>query len=212
MARINKGILGPISGKVGSVVGGTWKGIDYVRSKQGSRSGPPSPAQLEQQEKFKLVTRFISSLGGLLMFTFKNYAHEMTGANSAMSYTIKNAVVGNYPNYELDYSRVLVSRGDLPNVGNPLATAEAGSKVKFVWTNNAGVGKAMLTDKMIVLVYCPEMNLCIYTTGSTTRSTTQQELDVATFSGKVVHTYVGVTSENGKDIASSFYTGQLTIS
>ena len=32
MATIKKGILGGVSGKVGNVVGGNWKGVDYLRS------------------------------------------------------------------------------------------------------------------------------------------------------------------------------------
>jgi hypothetical protein len=31
MGIIKQGILGGFSGKVGNVVGGTWKGIDYMR-------------------------------------------------------------------------------------------------------------------------------------------------------------------------------------
>jgi len=33
MAKIEHGILGGFSGKVGTVIGGTWKGIDFMRSK-----------------------------------------------------------------------------------------------------------------------------------------------------------------------------------
>jgi len=33
MGIINKGILGPVSGTVGTVIGGSWKGISYIRSK-----------------------------------------------------------------------------------------------------------------------------------------------------------------------------------
>ena len=31
MAKIKYGILGPLSGKLGSLIGGSWKGIPYVR-------------------------------------------------------------------------------------------------------------------------------------------------------------------------------------
>ena len=33
MGKINLGILGSFSGKVGNVVGGKWKGISYMRAK-----------------------------------------------------------------------------------------------------------------------------------------------------------------------------------
>ena len=44
MGTINKGILGGFSGKVGNVVGGTWKGIDYMRSKSNHRKFTATPA------------------------------------------------------------------------------------------------------------------------------------------------------------------------
>lgn len=47
MAIINKGILGPVSGTVGTVIGGSWKGISYIRSQSTSRRTNFSQAQLE---------------------------------------------------------------------------------------------------------------------------------------------------------------------
>jgi hypothetical protein len=41
MASFQKGILGGFSGKVGTVVGGNWKGIDYMRSKGGNKNKTP---------------------------------------------------------------------------------------------------------------------------------------------------------------------------
>jgi hypothetical protein len=40
MGKINQGILGGFSGKVGSVVGGSWKGISYMRGKAVSTKNP----------------------------------------------------------------------------------------------------------------------------------------------------------------------------
>ena len=33
MGKIAQGILGGLSGKGGNVIGGSWKGIDYIRTK-----------------------------------------------------------------------------------------------------------------------------------------------------------------------------------
>jgi len=40
MGKINQGILGGFSGKVGNVIGGNWKGIDYMRVKPASVANP----------------------------------------------------------------------------------------------------------------------------------------------------------------------------
>lgn len=55
MGTINQGITGGFSGKVGTVVGGNWNGIDYMRSKESGRSDAKSNAQLNQRAKFLTV-------------------------------------------------------------------------------------------------------------------------------------------------------------
>jgi len=212
MGTISKGILGGFSGKVGNVVGGNWKGIDYMRSKSNRTNFNFSQAQLEQQLKFGVSIRFVQSMSGLLSISFRNYAIKQTGINSALSYTLKNAVTGTYPVYSIDFPSVLVSRGDLPNVLAPAVTMGAGSLLTFSWTDNSGVGIAEASDKAVLVAYCPQMNQSIYTTGSALRSALTDTLNLGTFSGLLVETYIGFVSENGRNIARSIYTGPVTVS
>lgn len=212
MGTINKGILGGFSGKVGTVVGGNWKGIDYMRSKGNNRNLAPSQAQLAQQLKFALCIRFVTSMSGLLQVSFHNYAVKKTGINSALSYILKNAITGLYPAFSIVYGDVLVSRGDLPNVLGPSITMGAGSLLTYSWTDNSGVGIAKPTDKAILAAYCPSLNQCIYTTGSAQRSALTDTLNLASFTGLAIETYIGFISEDGLNIASSIYTGPVTVS
>lgn len=211
MGTISKGILGGFSGTVGTVIGGSWKGIDYMRSMPARRSNTLSQGQADQHKKFALAIKFVQTIAGLVMISFRNFAVKMTGTNSAVAYTLKNAIVGASPDFAIDYSLVLVSRGDLPNALNPAAAAIAGNKVKFTWENNAGVGKAKATDKALLVIHCPAINMSVYTTGSADRSAQTETLSAGTFAGQEVHTYVGFISEDGKEVASSTYAGVLTI-
>ena len=163
MGSIAKGILGGFSGKVGTVIGGTWKGIDFMRSRPSRTNRPATAKQLVQHAKFSLATKFVATMNKLLMVTFNNYAIEMTGTNSALSYLLKNAITGVYPNLAIDYASVLVSRGDLPNATNPIAAAAGGGIIKFTWTANVGVGIAKDTDKAVMVVYCNELKTSLYT-------------------------------------------------
>lgn len=212
MGTINKGILGGFSGKVGSVVGGSWKGIDYMRSKSSRRNFKPTQLQLEQQLKFTLAIRFVQTFSGLVEVSFGNFAVRKTGFNSAVSYTLKNAITGTYPVYSIQYADVLVSRGDLPNVLAPTVTAAGGSIVNWNWTDNSGVGIARATDRAILVVYCPAFNQCVYTTGSANRSVRTDSLDLGSFSGQDVHTWIGFISDDGQNVASSLYTGMVRVS
>lgn len=211
MAIMNKGILGPVSGTVGTVIGGTWKGISYIRSQSSSRRTSFSQAQLEQQAKFALVMKFLQPMTPLLAVSFRDYAVEMTGFNNAMRYTLKNAITGVYPAFSIDYSLALVSRGDLPNALNPLASSTVAGTVSFQWQDNSGVGKAQPADASVLVVYCPTRSQCIFTTAGASRSTGADVLPVSAFSGLVVETYLAFLSVDGKNIASSIYTGSLTV-
>lgn len=212
MGTISKGILGGFSGKVGNVIGGTWKGIDYMRSKSSRRNFKPTQPQLEQQLKFALGVRFVQTFGGLTEISFGNFAVRKSGFNSAVSYTLKNAITGTYPVYSIQYADALVSRGDLPNVLAPAITVGAAGMVTWSWANNSGVGIARPTDKALLAAYCPAFNQCIYTTGSASRSTLTDSLNLAAFSGQDVHCWIGFISEDGQNVASSLYMGMHRVS
>ncbi|QEC65989.1 hypothetical protein FRZ67_01205 [Panacibacter ginsenosidivorans] len=211
MGTINKGILGGFSGTVGTVIGGSWKGIDYMRSQPSRKSGTTSQPQLEQQAKFSLIVKFLQSMTGLVMVTFHNYAVKMTGFNSALSYNIKNVITGTYPSYAIDYTKVLVSRGDLPNAGGPAAVAGTAGNINFTWTDNSGMGKAAATDNAVLVAYSSTMNLTIYDLEAATRNAAAATLNAATFSGETVEVYIGFMSEDGREVASSIYLGQVTV-
>jgi hypothetical protein len=211
MGRISKGILGGFSGTVGTVIGGSWKGINYMRSQPARRTRRSTEAQLQQQAKFATSMKFVQSLSGLFMISFRNYAVRMTGTNNAQAYTLKHAITGTYPNYVVDYSMALISRGDLPNAGSPAVGAAAGGAVNFTWTDNSGVGRAQPTDKAILVVYSPTYQQGIYTTGSAPRSDQAETIDAGIFTGQVVETYIGFISEDGREIAQSWYCGPVTV-
>jgi hypothetical protein len=211
MGTISAGILGGFSGKVGAVIGGSWKGIEYIRSKPGRRRFPPSEGQLAQQEKFALVIRFLQPMAGLLRISFQNFAIRMTGINNAFAYNIQNAVTGTYPSFSIDYSLALVSRGDLPNALSPAVTAGAGNVLTFSWADNTGAGIAKATDQAILVAYCPELKQSVYTTAGGTRSSLAANLDASQFAGQTVQTWIGFISENGQKVATSIFTGEVII-
>lgn len=212
MGTISKKILGGFSGKVGNVVGGSWKGIDYMRSVGARRSTTITQRQKEQQMKFGLIAKFQQPLTKLLARSFRSFAVKMTGANSAMSYNLRNAITGVYPAFAIDYSLVLISRGDMPNALNPKATAAAAGMVNFTWGNNAGSGRAKDNDRSILVAYCADMQQCIYTDAGPDRSAGAGSLDLSMFAGKQVQTWVGFLSDDGRETATSVFTGQLLVS
>lgn len=210
MGKIEQGILGGFSGKVGNVIGSSWRGIDYMRSRSRRRKSSNTPQQLAQRARFTVGFRFIESMKDLINLGYKDYAYKMTPSNSALAYLLKNAITGVDPDFKVDYSLAKISRGNLPNVLAPAAEAGTDNTVLFNWSNNSGIGKAKAGDKAILVAYCEALNHTLYVMEGE-RSAQNGVLPVAMFTGQVVHTWISFLSVDGKDVATSIYTGRLTI-
>ena len=211
MGKISQGVLGGFSGKVGNVVGGTWKGIDYMRIKPANVSNPRTAGQLDQRSKFSTTLKFLQSMTDFLRVGFKLYANKMTQFNAAMSYNLNNAITGSSPNFTIDYANALVSRGGLVGAANA-AVSSSGGLVEFTWDDNTGSGNAQATDKALLVVYNPAKDESIYDSAGAVRSATSQNLGMpASYVGDDVEAFIGFLSEDGKEVANSVYIGSVTV-
>lgn len=213
MGKYNLGILSAFSGKVGTIVGSSWRGIRYMRSLSAKRGNAnASEKLLEQQAKFSLITDFLKPVKALLEIGFKNYAVGKTGYNSAHSYNLKNALAGTMPNLEIDFSMVLVSRGDLPLTTAISAASATAGRLDLTWTDNTGKGKAKAGDQLMLVVFCPALAEASYSVADATRSEgSLQYILPADFSRENAEVYVGWLSEDGKDVSNSKYLGRIAI-
>jgi hypothetical protein len=212
MGKIEQGILGGFSGKVGAVVGSSWKGINYMRGKSSARRQDPTFKQEEQRARFQLMVGFIRKVSIFANLGFKRLAIHMTPINAALSYNLKNGITGTYPAYAIAYNMILVSRGDLPNAEN-IEVAAATTALTFTWQDNTGMGKAKPTDLCLVMAYCPALDaaICSSLIANVTREDQQLVLQVPQFAGETVQTYLSFFSADGKEVADSFYAGAVVM-
>jgi hypothetical protein len=211
MGTIKQGILGGFSGKVGTVVGGSWKGISYMRSLAQNVKNPRTDAQMTQRSKFALTLAFLKPITNYVRVGFKPYATKQTAFNAAMSYIVANAISGEYPNHTLDFAKVLVSRGSLFPVENASAEADAG-KITISWTDNSGISDALPTDVAMPLVFNPLKVEAVFSTSAAARADGMAEINLpADWAGDNVEVYLGFVSADGKAIANSIYLGEKTL-
>lgn len=212
MSTFNQGILGPLSGKVGTVIGGSWNGINYMRGLPTSYTNPRTQAQLNQRAKFTTTINFLRPLASFLRVGFKNAAVKMSGFNAAMSYTIRNAIKGIYPAYEIDYNKVLVSRGPLPGALNPVAASTVTGKVDFTWDNNSFDAGASDDDKVLLVIYSPLRHKAVTLVDGATRIAGSQTVTLPeTFSGEQVHCYLGFQDASQSFISDGAYVGTVSV-
>ncbi|WP_229707698.1 DUF6266 family protein, partial [Sphingobacterium alkalisoli] len=98
MARFLKGINGAYSGKVGNVIGSSWRNVDYVRSLSKRSNKPASADQLAQRAKFALGVSFLSPIKDLLNLGYSDALQgRSTGYNKALQHLLANGIMGDYP-------------------------------------------------------------------------------------------------------------------
>jgi hypothetical protein len=212
MAIIPNGITGPFVGKVGPVVGYVSRGKAIMRGRPNlSKSRKPSILQLQQHAKFSLMNRFLAPIIPFLNETKKTIDIDLTGYNKAFSYNVKNAIAGAYPDLIINYSMVLLSRGDLPNVKSSRAESQSSGQITFRWTDNSGTGLALANDKSFIAVFCKELNNWIYGLDLRERSAGSCLFDVGKFSGRLVQVYIGFLSANGNEVSDSLYVGAVQV-
>lgn len=169
MARINQGISGGFSGKVGTVTGGNWNGIDYMRSNESVRKNSNSTAQFNQRARLTTVVQFLRPLKQFLRIGFKNHASKLSAFNAATSYNMEHALAGTFPDYCIDYSRVRISQGMLPGALNPSAVAGPSGEIRFTWENNSSAIDAMADDRAAIVIYNPARQSVLSFMGGSTR-------------------------------------------
>jgi hypothetical protein len=212
MGTIKQGILGGFSGKVGTVIGASWKGINYMRSIPQHVKNPRTEGQVSQRSKFALALNFLKPVTGFLRTGWKLYAHRQSPFNAAMSYTLANAITGTYPDYAIDPSKVLVSRGGLAPAANAVATPTGAGTITFDWEDNSGVGNAKQTDKALIAVINSTKSEAVYdTVGAERMEVTQDIIVPADWVGEDVETFLGFISEDHKEVANSMYLGTITV-
>ena len=214
MGKLNLGILGGFSGAVGTVIGSSnRKGEDIIRAKTKKARSVSSENQLQQQTKFGLVTGFMQPLNFLLKNSFKAMAgNSMTPYNYACQYALKNALAGESPDFELDYSKLLISQGSLAREAVASAQKQE-NKISFSWDDISENGLCNPKDKAVMVVYNVDKAEISYSDGAVTRgSKTGTVAFPYAETGDNLLFYLYFRSENDPTIVStSQYLGSLTV-
>ena len=128
MAKFYSSTFGAISGKHGSAVAVTRKdGTTYIRIYT-KPSNPRTDKQQAHRAKFALSSKALVPFNPI----FKETIGITNGISAARSYAFKNAIVGEYPNFSVDYESLMFSFGPLEKLHNASATCN-GDVVTINW-------------------------------------------------------------------------------
>ena len=135
-----------------------------------------------------------------------------SGFSSLLNHNIRHALKRFASDYKIDFSQLIVSRGDLPNAPGISVSSPKDGRLVFRWTDNSGIGKARASDLVFIAVFNRESKRWIYVVDTARRSAQHCKLDVSSFRFKKVQTYFGLISEYGTRISTSVYVGEVHVS
>jgi hypothetical protein len=217
MSKYGKGILGPFSGLVGTVVGATFRGEDVMRSKPKKSSKVPGQGQLDQRMIFALIIGFLKPLAVLIRYAFKSKKKTLSEMNAAVQYNLINAVSGTSPLFTVNYPMVRLSNGILPGLADPKIVAVASGRVTITWNaiNDESIDPDELatrnTDTLRMVTYCPATKM-YYTAGYNilrSAGTFNAKLPNAD-EGDLVHVWAIFISADNRNSSTSQYLGAIT--
>lgn len=211
MAKFINGANGTFSGKVGSVIGASWRGIHYLRGLAKKSKVPPTEAQVAQRLRFGLVTKFLSPLQGIISVGFRN-VRRLTAAQFSMAVkrNIEQAVIGAAPDFGLDYPAVVLSEGGLFIPLSSSLEVAAGS-ITLTWDPAPNQFGGASNDVAYVVVHNVERQLFITTDTPALREDGTAVVDVpAPFVGQTGHVWMFLASQDGKKVSKTVYLGEIT--
>ena len=150
MGKIKKGILGGFSGKTGTVVGGSWKGIEYMRSLATSVANPKTAAQVTVRSNFKTIASIMAKANPITKLSNWSNAKKQSAFNAAVRINYDSAIV----NDEIDLERLSFgefSRVGLTNLHAAFENDETNFSLDLTWVNDAD-GSVSFADDMVVVV------------------------------------------------------------
>jgi len=169
MGKFYNGVLGTMTGKVGGVVGRTWKGINTVAAYQPNVSNPRTNLQVAQRAKMAAITLFASQINtSIIKPLWDRFAKEMSGYNAFIQSNI--AAVSNLG--VIDLSKLEISKGKM--VAPVILDADYdGTNWTIEWDPDIADSYSMPTDKAYILITSGDAKKVTISAGIVQRSEEQ---------------------------------------
>lgn len=209
MAIAENGPGGHHRGRLGNIVYYMLNGKNVSRE-IGISTKPFTEAQLKQHLLTKMRSQMFRDLLDFINtgFSLEAIQHLDNAFNRAVKNN-RNIITGTYPNLEIAYDQVLLSKGALKPVQNWKVT-ENRAGLQYNWDTDSQMAWPDATDQVMLLAYFPEQKKVFYTLFGNTRLSGNDFLEIPpSLQGKHMETYMSVISADRKQLSDSIYTGSF---
>lgn len=209
MGKIYQGILGPFSGKVGTVVGSIRKGQGYMRGLAASKKDARTESQLAQRAKFAITQKLLKGITPYLRVGYRGNTDTATPYNVATSKNVKLCIAGKYPSLGFDPSKLVLSEGSLEGV-EIYAASIKNNVATFTWTDNSDEQSANMNDFAMPMVYNFSKCKAIYSLEKASRVDGNTTLDIpASWKNDKLSCYIAFAAVETNAVSDTIYIGDV---
>ncbi|CAM4287437.1 hypothetical protein SAMN06265348_109148 [Pedobacter westerhofensis] len=212
MAKANMDAWDGFIGRVGDTVTYIRMG-KLVKRKIGISSKPATKDQRKSRQKIKITNEFISPVKEFIHVGMKpeGLAQKKTANDLMLSHTLLNAIKGEYPNQEIDYTKVQFTKGKMQKTtGLQVSLNEDG--LEFSWDTDLVKNQFRHDDQLMVLVYLPKLKSAEFETHATRRSAGKYQFSmIRDEDPTLMEIYVSFMSTDQKRVTDSEYLGQMIL-
>jgi hypothetical protein len=213
MAKANMGAWDGFIGRVGDSVIYIRMG-KVVKRRIGKSNKPATKAQLKYRQKVKIANEFISPVKGFIHYGMKleGKAQKKTPNDLMLAHALsKDVITGEYPNQQIDFTVVQFSKGDMKDTPG-LKVTQNENGLEFTWNTDLIPDHFRRDDKLMVLVYFPELKSADFDTHAVRRSEGKFHFPVTkNETPAVMEIYASFMSVDEKRFSNSKYLGQFIL-
>lgn len=209
MGKLVGGPFGMLHGRVGNLVAYVLKGQNVMRQ-IGRSEKPLTLARKANCEKMTVVNRFLQPALAFIQvgFRFEAAGTNRNAYNGAVSYNKMNALQGEYPNISMDYSKVLVSKGNLA-VAKQAQIERTEEGLVFTW-DTSDIPIEQKNDRAMLLVSFPELGEVGYHPSGSKRSEGKDLLPIDwNCKDARMEAYISFVNPEGTKVSDSVYVGSI---
>jgi hypothetical protein len=158
MASFKDSFFSKLSGKIGPITTYMLNGKQVVR-KNTKPHDPKTPKQLAHRMKFALVNKGLSPLNRSIKLGHRgdtNVYRLLVGT------AYKEAILGEYPNYKLDYSKLVIANGNLQPPSNIKLEMDVETNSALFWWDKQNLDSlkpSRNSDQLNIVVFNVKHNV-----------------------------------------------------
>jgi len=168
---------------------------------------PVTEAQAKQQLRFRTAIAFTKTLAQFTAIGFSATIKEMTATNIATRQVLKEAIIGEYPDYSIDCSKVIISSGRYPGLLQCAIELTLEGSVVATWTETLMLDNFTdSADPVFLSVYNATRKICHNYAGAACRGDKLLHAPLPDFStSDIYHCWIFVASPNLRKVSKSLY-------